>query len=216
MAKLLLVGRYLHNVRSQSTSCKRGRCMSRCCEIRLRTACVMCTSFITPNQCPCLMRPLPCVAICRNATTRRAARTLASLSPLPRLCGARCAALGRHTAAMRHAPRRISRSRTMLLSSISSSGSPTTLPSLLSRMCNAAARGTSWVVTVPGTTSTHASIIMQIGPAHTSMFCGRWSASVMPPVLPPITSGCSRVRAAAAPILKSATSTSGAKDRFAD
>ena len=31
------VRRYLHNVRSQSTSCKRGRCMSRCCEISLRT-----------------------------------------------------------------------------------------------------------------------------------------------------------------------------------
>ena len=29
MAKLLLVRRYLHNVRSQSTSCKRGRCMNR-------------------------------------------------------------------------------------------------------------------------------------------------------------------------------------------
>jgi hypothetical protein len=230
MAKLLLVRRYIHNVRSQSTSCKRGRCMSTCCEIRLRTACVMYTSFITPNQCPCLMRPLPCVAIYRNATTRRAARTLASLSPLPRLCGAKWAALGRQTAEMRHAPRRISRSRIMLLSSISSSGSPTTRPSLLSRMCNAAARGTSWVVTVTGTTSTHASIIMhgwrihrgvevtesstnkqhslskKIGPAHTSMFCGRWCASVMPPVFPPITSGCSRVRAAAAPILKSATS----------
>ena len=31
MAKLLRVRRYLHNVRSQSTSCKRGRFMSRCC-----------------------------------------------------------------------------------------------------------------------------------------------------------------------------------------
>jgi hypothetical protein len=90
----------------------------------------------------------------------------------------------------------------MLLSSISSSGSPTTRPSLLSRMCNAAARGTSWVVTVPGTTSTYASIIMQIGPAHTSMFCGHWSASVMPPVLPPIT----RITSSRAPLLtRSAT-----------
>ena len=63
MAKLLLVHRYLHNVRSQSTSCKRGRCMSRCCEICLRTACVMYKCFITPNQCPRLIRPLPCMAI---------------------------------------------------------------------------------------------------------------------------------------------------------
>jgi hypothetical protein len=31
---------------------KSGCCMSRCCEIRLRTACLMCTCFITPNQCP--------------------------------------------------------------------------------------------------------------------------------------------------------------------
>jgi hypothetical protein len=30
---------------------------------------VMYTCFITPNQCPCLMRPLPCMAICRNTTT---------------------------------------------------------------------------------------------------------------------------------------------------
>jgi hypothetical protein len=136
------------------------------------------------------MRPLPCVAICRNATTRRAARTLASLSPLPRLCGAGWAALGQQTAEMSHAPQRISRSRTMLLSSISSLGSPTTRPSLLSRMCNATARGLSWVVTVCGTTSTHASTLMQIGPAHTSMFCGCWSTSVMPLVLTPITRGC--------------------------
>ena len=73
MAKLLLVRRYLHIVRSQCTSCKRGRCMSRCCEIHLRTACVMYTCFITPNQCPCLMRPLPCMAICSSyaATQRR-------------------------------------------------------------------------------------------------------------------------------------------------
>jgi len=89
MAKLLRVRRYLHNVRSQSTSCKRGRCMSRCCEIRLRTACVMYTCFITPNQCPCLMRPLPCMAICRNTTTRREASNHVSLSPLPRQCWAR-------------------------------------------------------------------------------------------------------------------------------
>ena len=61
MAKLLRVRRYLHNVRSQSTSCKRGRCMRRCCEIRPQTACVIHTCFITPDQCPCLMRPLPCI-----------------------------------------------------------------------------------------------------------------------------------------------------------
>ena len=48
MAKLLRVRRYRHNVRSRSTSCKRGRCMSRCCEIRLQTACVMYTCFINP------------------------------------------------------------------------------------------------------------------------------------------------------------------------
>ena len=59
---------------------------------------------------------------------------------------------GQQAAAMRRAPRSQSRRGTMLLSSISSSGSPTALPSLLLRMCHAAARGTSWVVTVPGTT----------------------------------------------------------------
>jgi hypothetical protein len=115
MAKLLLVRRYLHNVRSQSTSCKRGRCMSRCCEIRLRTACVMYTCFIKPNQCPCLMRPLPCMAICRNTTTRRAASNRVSFSPLQRQCGARWAVHGRPAAEMRRAPRSQSRRMTMCL-----------------------------------------------------------------------------------------------------
>jgi hypothetical protein len=91
------------------------------------------TCFITPNQCPCLMRPLPCMAICRNATTRRAASSHVSLSPLKRQCGVRWAVHGRQAAEMRRAPRSQSRRRTMLPSSISSSGSPTTLPSLLLR-----------------------------------------------------------------------------------
>jgi hypothetical protein len=65
-------------------------CMSRSYEIRLRIACVMYTCFITPHWCPCLMRPLPCMAICRNATTRRAASNHVSFSPLQRQCGARC------------------------------------------------------------------------------------------------------------------------------
>ena len=38
------------------------------------------------------------------------------------------------------------------------------------------------------------------------MSCGRWRGFVTQPVSPPIASGCSRVRAAAAPISKSATS----------
>jgi hypothetical protein len=136
----------------------------------------MYTCFITPNRCPCLMRPLPCMAICRNATTRRAASNHVSFSP--RQCGARWAAHGRQAAAMRRAPLSQSRRRTMLPSSINSSGSPTTLPSLLLRTCHAAARGTSWVVKVPGTTSTPASIMLLIGPARTTMSCGRWSAFV--------------------------------------
>jgi hypothetical protein len=136
MTKLLLVRRYLHNVRSQSTSCKRGRCMSRCCEIRLQTACVMYTCFTTPNQCPCLMRPLPCMAICRNTTTRRAASNHVSLSPLPRQCLARWAVHGRQAAEVRRAPRRQSRRMAMSPSFINSSGSPTTLPSLLLRVAN--------------------------------------------------------------------------------
>jgi len=77
--------------------------MSRCCEIRLQTACVMYTCFITPNQCPCLMRPLPCMAICRNTTTRRAASDHVSLSLLPRQCGARWAVHGRQAAEVRRA-----------------------------------------------------------------------------------------------------------------
>ena len=150
MAKLLLIRRYLHNVRSQSTSCRRGRCMSRCCEIRLRTACVMYTCFITPNQCQCLMRPLPCIAIYRNTTTRRAASNHISLSPLLRQFGARWSVHGRQAAEVRRAPRRQSRRMTMLPSFINSSGSPTTLPSLLLQTCHAPVSGISWVVKVPG------------------------------------------------------------------
>jgi len=112
MAKLLLVRRYLHNVRSQSTSKRTcgccmssGCCVSRCCKIRLRIACVPSTCFTTPNRCPCLMRTLPCVATCLNATTRREASNHVSLSPMPRHYGARWAARGRQTAAMRRAPR---------------------------------------------------------------------------------------------------------------
>jgi len=150
MAKLLRLRRYLHNVRSQSTSCKRGRFMSRCCEIRLQTACVMYTCFITPNQCPCLMRPLPCMAICRNTTTRRVASNHVSLSPLPRQCGARWAVHGRQAAEVRRAPRKQSRRMTMSPSFINSSDSPTTLSSLLLRTCHAPVSGISWVVKVPG------------------------------------------------------------------
>jgi hypothetical protein len=99
--------------------------------ISLRTACVMYTCFITPNQCPCLMRPLPCMAICRNTTMMRAASNQVSLSPLPRQCGARWAVHGRHSAEMRRAPRSQSRRMPMLPPFINSSDSPTTLPSLL-------------------------------------------------------------------------------------
>ena len=41
---------FLHNVRSQSTSCKHGRCMRRCCEIRLRTACVIYFTMLHHTQ----------------------------------------------------------------------------------------------------------------------------------------------------------------------
>jgi hypothetical protein len=91
-------------------------------------------------------------------------------------------------------------------SSINYSGSPTTPPSLLLRTCHAPASGTSWVVKVPGTSSTPASIMLLIGPARTTMSCGRWSAFVTTLVSPPLTSESSRARAPAAPISKSATS----------
>ena len=56
-----------------------------------------------------------------------------------------------------------SRRRIMLLSSISFSGSPTILHSILSQMCHVDARGTLWVVRVHGTTSIHALLILPIG-----------------------------------------------------
>jgi hypothetical protein len=98
---------------SQSTSCKHGRCMSRCCDVRLRIACVMYTCFITPNLCPCLMRPLPCMTICHNTTTRRAASNHVSFPPLQCQCGARWATNGRQAAAIRRAPRSQTRRRTI-------------------------------------------------------------------------------------------------------
>ena len=72
MTRTLFVRRYLRNGRSLIRSCHSGRCIRKCCKIRLRPACVMCTCFITPNRCQRWMSTLPCVAICRNATTRRA------------------------------------------------------------------------------------------------------------------------------------------------
>ena len=56
--------------------------------------------------------------------------------------------------------------------------------------------------------------MLQIGPARTTMSCGRGSAFVTTLVSPPLTSGCSRARATAAPISKSATSAAAAH-RFA-
>ena len=95
----------------------------------------------------------------------------------------------------------------------SPAGSPTTLPSLLLRTCYAPVSGISWVVKVPGTTSTPASTMLLIGPAHMTMYCGRWSAFVTTLVSPPLTSACSRARATAAQISKSATCACRA-DRF--
>ena len=69
----------------------------------------------------------------------------------------------------RCAARRQSRRMTMSPSFINSSGSPTTLPSLLLRTCHAPVSGISWVVKVPGTTSTPASTMLLIGPAHTTI-----------------------------------------------
>jgi hypothetical protein len=51
----------------------------------------------------------------------------------------------------------------MLLSSISSSGSPTIQHSLLSQMCHADARGTLWVGRAYGITSIHVVLILPIG-----------------------------------------------------
>ena len=159
------------------------------------------------HQCPCLMRPLSCMAICRNATTRRAASNNVSLSPLPRQCGARWVVHGRQAAEMRRAPRSQSRRMTMLPSFINSSGSPTTLPSLPLRTCHAPVSGIGEGAWAP------ASTMPLIGHAHMTMYFGRWSAFVTTLASPPLTSGCSRVRAIAAPISKSATSAWA--DRFA-
>jgi hypothetical protein len=118
---------------------------------------------ISLNLCPCLTRSQHFAPICRSATRTRAGSPSVSPSHLPRPCGvSRWGALGLQAIAMR-AQLRSSRRRIMLLSSISLSGSPTILHSLLSRMCHADAKGTLWVVRVLGTTSIHALLILPIG-----------------------------------------------------
>ena len=107
-----------------------------------------------------------------------------------RLCGAKWDTLGLPVVALRLAPPRPSRRRIMLPSSISFSGSPTILPSLLSRMCNADARGTLWVGRVHETTSIHALLILQTGLESTITSCWLSRAFVMMPGTPPNTSGC--------------------------
>jgi hypothetical protein len=52
MAKILFVRRYLYNFRSLIASWKTGCGMRGRSNIRLRTVCVTCTCFITPNRCP--------------------------------------------------------------------------------------------------------------------------------------------------------------------
>jgi hypothetical protein len=192
---LLLVRRY-RNVRSQSTSKKwllheqmlRNPPTDSMSDVHMLDHTQSVTMRTLPCVAICLMRTLPCVAICRNATTRRAASNHVSLSPLPHQCGARWASHDRLPQCAAH--HRDNHGEGLLPPSISSSGSPTILPLLLSRTCHAAARGTSWVVKVPGTTSTPASIMFRIGPARTTMYCGRLSTFVTTPVSPPITSGC--------------------------
>jgi hypothetical protein len=60
----------------------------------------------------------------------------------------------------------------------------------LSRMSNVAARNTSWVVIVAGTTSTAAFTMLGIGNARTTMCCGRLRAFVRTQVSPPNTRWC--------------------------
>ena len=150
------------NVGSPNRSCKSGADTKLLSAIRLPNACVMYTSCISPNLCPSLTRTQHFAPICRSATTTRAGSPSVSPSHLPRPCGARWGALGLQAIAMR-AQLRSSRRRIMLLSSISFSGSPTILHSLLSQMCHVDARGTLWVVRVHGTTSIHALLILPTG-----------------------------------------------------
>jgi hypothetical protein len=133
MAKLLLVSCYLHNVRSQSTSCKRGQCMSRSDKIRLRIAYVMYTCFITPHWCPCLLDE---TSVLHGNMPQRNDEEGGKQPRLffCRVSGARWASHGQQAAEMRRAPRIQSRRRTTLPSSINSSDSPTTLPSLMMMM----------------------------------------------------------------------------------
>ena len=150
------------NVGSPNRSCKSGADTKLLSAIRPPTACVMYTSCISPNLCPCSTRTQHFAPICRSVTTTRAGSPSVSPSHLPRPCGARWGALGLQAIAMR-AQLSSSRRRIMLLSSISFSGSPTILYSLLLQMCHADAKGTLWVVRVHGTTSIHALLILPIG-----------------------------------------------------
>ena len=150
------------NVRSPNRSCESGTGTKSLSAIRLPTACVMYTSCISPNLCPCLTRTQHFAPIRHSVTMTRAGSPSVSPSHLPRPCGVRWGALGLQAIEMR-AQLSSAHRRIMLLSSISSSGSPTIQHSLLSQMCHADARGTLWVGRAHGITSIHALLILPIG-----------------------------------------------------
>ncbi len=120
------------NVGSPNRSCVSGTGTNSLSEIRLPTVCVMYTSCTSPNMCPCLTKTQHFATICRNVTMTRAGTHSVSPSHLPRPCGVRWGAFGLQGTAM-HAQKSLSHRRITLLSSISTSGSPTMFHHVSSR-----------------------------------------------------------------------------------
>ena len=131
----------------------------------------------------------------RVSSTRRGVSRHVSLYHLPLQCGGRWAAHERQTDAIRRAPRRQSRWRTMLLSSISISGHQQPCPRSFRALAMPLQKILhGWWVRVAETTSTAAFTMLGIGTAYTTMYCGRSRAFVTTQVSPPTSRWCSRVR----------------------
>jgi len=170
MAKLLLVRRYLHNVRSQSISTS-GCCMRRRCGIRLRNACVMCTCLIDENS--AMRGNIP-----QRNDEEGGKQPRLSFSPAASVWGP----MGRAwTTDGRNAPRTTeSNTEKDYVAFFHQFFGLTNNPALApfaNVPCRCQRYFKTCVVKVSGTTSTPASIMLRIGPVRTTMPCGRWRAS---------------------------------------
>jgi hypothetical protein len=150
MAKLLSVRRYLHNVRSQSTSHRRGHFMSRSCEICLVTDRMCDVHMLHHSQSVPMLDETSALYgnMPQPNDTEVCKHPCLAFSPASSVWG-QMGSAWMTVAEECYTPRKQSRRMTMLLSFINSSDSATTLPSLLLRTWHVPVSCISWVVKVP-------------------------------------------------------------------